>query len=236
MDAPKSICVLADSHAAALRRGWSLIEEEFPGTALTFFAGTSGEWNSLRLDDGKLAPTSPILQEHFARSARKPAIADDYDAYLVCSIGLAISFALKQWLQQDRQDWPLHRAAVARHIRNTNCAHALALLRKITAKPVLLMAAPFQPQDYCLFSPSLDDETTTRIRTEFFEECEALAARNRATFFRQPKRTWAPNGVTTQMQFASLSLPDGRDDRRHCNPRYGALVLRRVLESGFGGD
>lgn len=236
MAAPKTICVLADSHAAALRRGWSLIEDSFPETALTFFAGTSGEWKSLRLADGKLAPTSPILQEHFDRSAHKPAITDDYDAYIVCSIGLAISFALKQWLQQGQQDWPLHRTAVARHIGNTNCAHALALLRKITAKPVLLMTAPFQPRDFCIFSPSLDDATTTRIRTEFFEECEALATRHKATFFRQPKRTWAPNGVTTKMEFASPSLPDGREDRRHCTPRYGALVLRRVLETGFDAD
>ena len=229
------ICVLADSHAAALKRGWPLIEDDFPGTELTFFAGTSTEWSNLRAADGKLVPTSKVLRGQFGRSAQgETEISGDFDAYLLCSIGLAISFALKQWVRQEQRDWPAHREAVARQARHTNCALVLAMLRKITAKPVLLIAAPFQPRDYCLFSPAIDDDAAAKIRGDFFAECEALAADHAATFLPQPKKTWAPNGVTTRMQFASPELPDGREDRRHCTPRYGAIVLRAVLESGFG--
>src|SRR5690349_2535471 len=102
---PGKICVLSDSHAASLKRGWSLIEEDFPGTELTFFAGTSGEWNSLRAVDGKLVPESAILREQFGRSAHgMTEIADEFDAYIVCGMGLAISVALKFWARLETKD------------------------------------------------------------------------------------------------------------------------------------
>jgi hypothetical protein len=230
------LCVLADSHAAAIKLGWPMIEEDFPDVHPTFFAGTSTEWNTVRAVDGKLVSASPMLKDQFRRSGRGSEIPGDFDAYIVYSIGLAISVALKQWVKQEQKDWEAHRAAVAMHVRTTNCAHTLGQLRKITAKPVLLIAAPFQPHAHCLFSPSLDDEAAAKIRETFFAECEALAADHGAAFFPQPQRTWAPNGVTTKMKFASTERPDGREDRRHCTPRYGAILMRAVLESGFGGD
>jgi len=226
--------VLADSHAAAVKRGWTNIEEGFPATQITFFAGTSTEWNSVRGLDGKLVSTSPSLREQFLRSARATEVGSDFDAYVVYSIGLAISFALKRWVKQEQKDWAAHRDAVATHVRTTNCAHVLGELRRIADKPVLLVAAPFQPRDYCLFSPVIDDDTAAKIRADFFAQCQALARDHKAAFFPQPKRSWAPNGVTTQMMFASPALPDGRDDRRHCNPAYGAILMRGILESGFG--
>jgi len=234
MARPRKICILADSHAAALKRGWSLIQDDFPGTELTFFAGTSGEWNSLRVIDGKLVPESAVLREQFARSAHHVTeIADDFDAYLICGIGLAISPALKFWLRQEKKEWPMLRTAVAWHISNINAAHVLAALREITAKPILLLAGPFQPRAFCLFSPSINSESAAAIRTIFFEECEALAAKHEATFFPQPKKTWAPNGVTTKMRFANPDLLDGKEDRRHCTPEYGAIILTDILENAL---
>ena len=237
MARPEKICVLADSHAAALRRGWSLIEDDFPGTELTFFAGTSAEWNSLRVVDGKLVPASALLREQFGRSANGlTEIADEFDAYLICGIGLSIPVALKFWLRLETKDWQMLRTGVAWHISNINCAHVLAALREITAKPVLLLPSPFQPRDFCIFSPSIDGEAAAAIRTVFFEECEALAMKHKAVFFPQPKRTWAANGVTTKMKFANLKLADGSEDRRHCTPEYGAIVLRAVLEGALSTD
>lgn len=237
MARPEKICVLADSHAAALRRGWLLIKDDFPGTELTFFAGTSTEWNSLRVADGKLVPESRVLRDQFGRSAGgMTEIADAFDAYLVCGLGLTISTALKTWLRLEIKDWPMLRTAIAWHIGNITCAHVLATLREITAKPVLLLAAPFQPREFCAFSPTIGDETAAAIRTIFFEECEKLAANRKAAFFPQPKRTWAANGVTTKMKFANPDLPDGKEDRRHCTPEYGAIVVRAALESSLAND
>jgi len=228
---PGKICVLSDSHAASLKRGWTIIKADFSGTELTFFAGTSGEWNSLRAVDGKLVPESAVLREQFARSVhRKAEIADEYDAYIICSIGLAISSALKTWVRQDPKDWAMHRAIVAAHIQHTNCAHVMATLREITTKPVLLILGPFQPKKFCLFSPSIASEDAAAIRRIFFEECGALAAKHGAMFIPQPETTWAPNGVTTKMKFANPEPLNGQEDRRHCTPEYGAIVLRDVLE------
>ncbi|HTT98339.1 MAG TPA: hypothetical protein VMF58_09840 [Rhizomicrobium sp.] len=230
--------MLADSHAAALKHGWSLIEKDFPGTEFTFFPGTiKSEWSSLRAIDGKLVPQSPVLREHFARCVhRKSEIEDEYDAYLICGITLSIAITLKTWLGLEDKDWATHRAIVAARIGAGNAAHVLAVLREITTKPVLLLAAPFQPRAFCLFSPSLDAETAATIRTIFHEECERLAARHGAKFFAQPRETWAANGVTTKMRYANKQPVNGREDRHHCTAEFGAIVLRAVLEQGFAAD
>lgn len=237
MRRPGRICVLADSHAAALKRGWASVKSEYPETDLTFFAGTAAEWGSMRVVDGQLAPESAILREQFGRTTHgMTEIAGDFDAYLICSLGLAISFALKLCARQEQKDWANLRTAVAWHIANGHCAHVLGRLREITAKPTLLLAAPFQPRKFCAFSPSLDQETSVAARTIFFEECEALAAKHNAAFLPQPKSTWAVNGVTTRMKFASQELLNGKEDRRHCTAEYGAIVLKSVFARGFAAD
>jgi hypothetical protein len=104
------------------------------------------------------------------------------------------------------------------------------MLHEITAKPVLLIASPFQPQKFCLFSQSIDDESATAVRTIFFEECEALATKYGAAFAPQPEETWAENGVTTKMEFANPDLLNGQEDRRHCTAEYGAIVLTDILK------
>ncbi|SRR5579862_6870252 len=226
------ICLMGDSHAAALKRGWTRIAGDFPGTEITFFAGDKAEWHNVHAAEGKLVPASARLREQFVRSTKDmEEIASDFDAYIVCSLDLGILMPLGFWASGRYPDWESYRAAVNALVRHSGAAHILTELRKIATAPALLAAAPFQPQGFCKWSPSLDDATTARLRALFESECEALAADHAALFVPQAEETIAPNNVTTKMEFAARSRTAEREDTRHCNDDYGAIALAKILSA-----
>ena len=226
------ICLLGDSHAAALRQGWFRIHRNFPQFEICFFAGLSEHWPSVTARDGALVAGSETLQEQFARSSRGiRVIAADYDAYVVSSLRLAISFPLRLWTRQGITEWGAYREAVTKSVHETACADVLSKLRQITAAPIFVLAAPHQPAGYCKSSPLLDLETAHRVGANFTAACEELAAKHAAVFIPQPLGTLAPNRVTTRMEFANPPSSSERDDSRHCNAEYGALALTEVLQT-----
>jgi hypothetical protein len=223
---------MGDSHAAALKRGWLRIESEYPGTEITFFAGDKAEWHTVHATDGKLVADSARLREQFTRSAKGPEeIAADFDAYIVGSLGLGILMPLGFWASGRYPQWDAYRTAVTAYVRHSGCAHILAELRTIARAPALFVAAPFQPQAFCKWSPGLDEATAAKLRTLFEDEFRALGDAHDAIFVPQPEETIAPNGLTTRMEFAAVSRDPARRDTRHCNDDYGALVMTSLLKA-----
>jgi hypothetical protein len=223
------VCLMGDSHAAALKKGWTQVGGEFPNVRMTFFAGTTADWDSVGVADGRLLPGAETLREQFVRSAQGVSeIADAYDVYVLCALGLRLSEALRLWVsraEKGHTTWSAYRAAVAESVRDHECARLLSKLRQITQAPVYVVAGPHQPLAFCRSSPLLDDATAARLRANFHAECETFAAEHAARFVPQPQETLAPNGVTTQMRFWSGTPKD----RRHCNGEYGAIVLTRIM-------
>jgi hypothetical protein len=226
------ICLMGDSHAAALKRGWLRVESEFPQTEITFFAGDKAEWYNVHAKDGRLVPDSERLREQFRRSAKtSEEIAADFDAYIVGSLGLGILMPLGFWASGQYPQWDSYGAAVRAYVRHSGCAHILDQLRTISRAPALFVAAPFQPQAFCKWSPGLDEATAAKLRTLFEDEFRALGDAHDAIFVSQPEETIAPNGLTTRMAFAAVSRDPSRQDTRHCNDDYGALVMASVLKA-----
>lgn len=224
---------MGDSHASALKRGWLRIQNDFPETEITFFAGDKAEWHNVHAMGGKLVPDSARLREQFARSTKGvEEISPDFDTYIVCSLNLGILMPLGFWASGQYADWESYRAAVNAFVRHSGAAHILTELRKIAAAPALVAAAPFQPQAFCKWSPSFDDATSARLRALFEHECEALCADHAAIFVAQAEETIAQNRVTTRTEFAAVSRDPAREDRRHCNEEYGAIALAKILKAG----
>jgi hypothetical protein len=227
----RKICLMGDSHAAALKRGWQQIAGGFPDVEITFFAGDKAEWHNVHARGGKLVADSARLREQFGRSAvGVEEIPADFDAYIVASLGLGMLMPLGFWASGRYPDWSAYKDAVRAFVRHSGAAHILDELRKITEAPALLSAAPFQPQGFCKWSPSLDTATCAKLRALFEDESAALAREHAAIFVPQPEETLAANGVTTKMEFAAISRDPSREDTRHCNGDYGALVMASILK------
>ena len=166
---------MGDSHAAALKRGWLRIQSEFSQTEITFFAGDKAEWYNVHAKDGRLVPDSERLREQVRRSAKtSEEIAADFDAYIVGSLGLGILMPLGFWASGQYPRWESYRAAVTAYVRHSSCAHIFDQLRTISRAPALFVAAPFQPQACCKWSPGLDEATAATLRTLFEDEFRAL--------------------------------------------------------------
>jgi hypothetical protein len=228
----RRICLMGDSQLGALKKGWKSEAPLFPEIEFTFFAGQNADWGSIHVADGKLVPGSEELRESFKRSALGlEDIQADFDAYILCSLKLAISFPLRLWTHHEHRDWNSYQAAVREYVNGTVFARVLARLRKITGAPIVVLAGPHQPSDFCKASPLLDNETAGRLHANFVRECEALAAVHNARLVTQPEETLAPNGVTTLMKFAN-----GNVDPRHCNAEYGVIAIRHILKTGLAID
>ncbi|HEX4862360.1 MAG TPA: hypothetical protein VFV07_14080 [Rhizomicrobium sp.] len=226
----RKICLMGDSQAGALKLGWNRIHGEFPHVEITFFAGRSTDWHSVTVSDRKLVPGAEHLRDQLRRSSRGlEEISADYDAYMICGIGLGFGRPLGLWTDHAHQDWESYRTAVAAFVRGSGCAYILAKLREITAMPALILPAPFQHSGS--ISRPLDDATAARLRANFFGECEKLAAEHGAVLATQPPQTVAADGISTRTEFAAPAPPDApRRDRYHCNEDYGALVMANVLK------
>ncbi|HWA91368.1 MAG TPA: hypothetical protein VG889_15135 [Rhizomicrobium sp.] len=227
----RNICLMGDSHAAALRKGWSTVRRDFPKFRVTFFAGTTEDWDSVVVSEARLVPGSEHLKAQFERSSRGVTeIAGGYDAYVLCGLGPRLSEALRLWVnreEKNRTTWEAYRAAVAESLRDHECARVLPKLRAISRAPARIVAGPHQPLAFCKSSARLDNATAERLRANFYDECRTFAAEHGATFVPQPEETLAPNGVTTRMEFWSGIAKD----RRHCNGEYGAIVMRNLLRA-----
>lgn len=224
------ICLMGDSHAGALKKGWVRIAPRFQQIEIAFFAGYTHDWTTMHVANGKLAPGTERLSQEFARSAGIHEIDAGFDAYILYGLGLAISFPLRLWTHHEHADWSAYQAAVAENVRTSRLAHVLARLREITKTRALISAGPFQPRTFCKSSPLLDRETALKLRANFERECTALAGSYSADFVGQPEETLAPNTVTTKMKFAISPKDPAQKDRRHCNADYGAIVMADILE------
>lgn len=233
----RRICLMGDSQLGALKLGWRSEAKRFPEIEITFFAGQNDNWNGIQIVDGKLVPDSEQLRASFNRSSRGMEEIDaSYDAYVLCSFKLAISYPLRLWTYHEHTDWNAYQTVVSNYVRNTLLAKVLAKLREITIAPIAMLAGPHQPHAYCKASPLLDDETAAKLNANFIRECESLAAAYNARLVIQAEETLAPNGVTTQMKFAYIPKDLGQLDFRHCNPEYGAIAMPHILKAGLDID
>jgi hypothetical protein len=222
---------MGDSHAAALKYGWLRIQNDFPDAEITFFAGDQKEWHGVALSDGKLV-AGENLREQFRRSANGvDAIEADFDAYILCGLGLGFIMPLGFWANGAYPDWTSYQGAVAAFIRHSGCAHVLPLLRQITAARTLVSPGPFQPSAFCQVSSSLDSATAAKLRANYLEQCRALATDHDAILVEQPEETLAPNRIATRMEFARKAAQGAREDRRHCNAEYGAIAMTNILRN-----
>jgi hypothetical protein len=227
-------CIMGDSHVAALKLGWPLIESEFAGAEPTFFVGTNVEWRSVSASDGKLTPHTEALRKQFAASSNgQTQIEAGFDAYAVYGLGLGIGRFLNGALAAPNiADIAQHH--IRKKLRLTTAANVLAMLRSITSARVILVAVPYQPADFNTAVPQLTSEVRGLISAVFLQECESLARDHHVEFMPQPRSTVSADLVTTKMEYARRETKAGVADHIHCNPQYGALVLRQILEAAVG--
>ncbi len=240
------VCIVGDSHVAALNLGWPQIKADFPGTTITCFAANQTLYDGLVVADGTLLATAPELIERYEYTSRgQRAIAGDYDLYLVCGLKLAP----QQAFIARKEYWSRHGGAIpatafeheipdaiASELRGSTAARTLAKLRAITQAPTGVIAIP-RPHSFDEPEPTTRAMVRrSRLLADAFEAaCRRVAEEHGAVFLPQPAETLTEDdAMESKVEFAARPKED--PDRGHKNAAYGAIILRHALASFRHGD
>jgi hypothetical protein len=236
------ICVIGDSHTAALNAGWTSVAGEFPDVTLTFFAAGREKLVRLVVQDGALVAGDKHLRLAFKHSSGgADRIIPRFDRYVLCGLGSGMRTILPLFralrpatiAPDDRQivSNACYAACMARLLAMTPLMWLLEQVRHISDAPALLVPTPsFAPR------PAFDNMQQTGeaacLAALFVRAFDSLAAPHGARFLPQPRETLDSSVLCTDpIHFrGAVHLSDGGDDdQNHCNAAYGAIVLRHVL-------
>lgn len=242
----KRICVIGDSHAAALKTGWDMIEADFPGVELIFFAAMAQHMEAIELAGRDLIATTDDLRTRWERtSAGRIAIDGTYDAYLLCGLGLKFQAAIQtlKALQTRARNGEIPKsereqvftAQLEEDLRSTLAIRIADLLRQITDAAILFVPQPLPAEGgEESVKPSSEGVERKRLMLARFEEiCDRLAREKKASFLAQQKETRTEDLLATRAGYAlnpsRLASKKMGADRSYMDGEFGAIVLRDAL-------
>jgi hypothetical protein len=244
----KKICIFGDSHVAAFRAGWALIQNDFPDTELSFFAAGGTAMKEIVVANGCLVAEDARLKGFWeTTSGGRARVEPVFDHYILYGLGLKIMSAIKLYMSAFRENRALYRKqpvedeklakSFSTMIEETLLFETLSKLRQISEAPALLIAAPFpaasaEPKWVERVRRTKQEE---RIVEAFRDQCARFAEKRSAAFLAQPKETLSEFCLMTQSEFCAgrpflMSEYQGEDDSSHMNSAYGAIVLRAALD------
>jgi hypothetical protein len=251
------ICVLGNSHAAAIALGWKAVQDRYPNNSLTFFAVSNDGLAGLKPDGSALVPDTPKLAAQLGKMSggmvRVEAAA--YDVFWVCGMffGVQPSYMLlrKYWAEFQHPDPhrtpisdPCLASTIAGALQRT-LAFKLALrLTQITDRPIKIIPTPMasealihQKDDkrYAMIRNLVAEKKEEALSTVLLRAYRALES-EQIKIIMQPEATlFSPLLSRDLYSRDSVRLTAAFDrkhpemDFEHMNAQYGAKVIESLL-------
>ncbi|TVS03402.1 MAG: hypothetical protein EA407_06880 [Rhodobacteraceae bacterium] len=223
------LCIIGNSHAAALKHAAEDFCAEHPDARLTFFAAPSNQTARLAVSDGQYRPRTPELAQQIQLTSGGLAEIDPvvYDAFLIYGFGG----------RGDRIDNPRRlsasftRAIVLERVRSSLLMQHSAALRGLSDAPIFAALTPLPA--------AASNKRRRRLMSHHAEVAlvqAELCAPLGVELCTQPEATLVGDQAT-RADFATGSVPlenalKAREDwhelseRRHMNAAYGRLWLQ----------
>ena len=239
----KRVCVIGDSHTAALKAGWTSIADEFPDADLTFFAARRELLVSLEVQDGVLVTEDQRLRRAFeASSGGADRIEPRFDRYLLCGLGSGVNSVIPllrahrpaTLARDDRQALSnaCYAACMARVLALTPMMWMLGRLRQISDAPAVVVGPPL-PVSRPAFTRLHASGEDAIFMSLYAGAWQSLTAPLGARVLPQPRETLDGSAMSTNPIYfrGGEHLADKSDDQSHANAEYGAIVLRAALRA-----
>src|SRR5438045_737495 len=241
-----SICVIGNSHTAALYYAWKNCRPAVaPGVSLTFFAAQTSHLQYLTFTNTSLIPDEPELARRlsYTSGGRYCIEIGAYDAFILVGLGVRpdVSVLCEQYGWTDHLRWggvatlvskTCFDEILAASLTQNLAFHLLDTIRSASSAPVLISPVPFhveQPQP----TDGLKSEARRETIVRLVMEAGSTFARDRGgEILWQDEATIASPGVTkTKFSRNGLILQDKSptDDGRHMNEKFGYIALMALL-------
>jgi hypothetical protein len=223
------ICVVGNSHVAALKRAWNTIRQEHSGIELTFFAMGSTYMAGLVVDNKRLVANNDKLKAALAFTSGGLSAIDPeyYDLFLVYGMNAKPSFIQNDIFYSSA----VRRQALRDLVEETLSFKTILKLRQVTDKKLYIGHNPLR----ALEKISEKDRTAdyeagiSALNNEIFSElnCELVP---------QPLTTLI-RGAATDVKFtigsrklAAGTVGDNQlhqdEDNFHMNDEFGKIWLK----------
>lgn len=247
------LCLIGNSHLAALALGWREIAPRYPDIAITFFGARASCMDGLRVSERGLRPDTPALAAMLRQLSGGPdeIVADDYDIFWFAGHEFGLDPILDIysgcWAEAHTPDadrMPVSDQLFAElcvaALRRTMSMELYRRLRQVSDAPVAMLRQPapsfraFKTKDaryapYRLAGRKGDRASLGRQADSAFAR---IAREEGFKILRQPGETCI-TALHTLATFArgSVRLDDGLtgahgpNDAMHMNAEFGALML-----------
>jgi hypothetical protein len=224
------LCVIGNSHLAAIKNGWDEIKAEYPDVELVFFGAVSPDLANLKVQGRRLVPMTENLRVMMAQtSGGLETVERFYDGYVV--VGCRLSFKRLTGV-----------AAGGRALENA-VERALAIklavrLRKIVRVPIAVLPVPFGSADHEVSAEMWKDSDEDlaaavsqyqKILQDVGKECGFVPIPQPAETIVRACFTKPEFALGGQMLTAEKSAD--KADGYHMNGKFGAIYLREVIDS-----
>jgi hypothetical protein len=256
------ICMVGNSHLAALRDGWKIHYYDRQMLLPTWFGAPRDALGRLRLADGKLVTSSQELKDSLAWTSGGLNEIDlkNYDAFAL--VGLGLTFTTLARLYRDCRapgqsrtlgfrrliSHSVFEAALKGQIHNSLALVLSRVIRRASEKPIYLICDPLPAEnardgkEAKLWRHLEADEDGADLLKRFTIEVELAAREASATVIWQPKETRAGRLFTRgDLRKGAMRLRINQevefDDEEysHLGPQYGVAMLS-ALDSAVKRD
>jgi hypothetical protein len=226
--APTRVCVIGNSHVAALKGGWESIKETVSQARLTFFASHSNTLEALEADGACLVTKDRGVAASLKRTSGGASRIDprDFDIFWIHGLRFELR-ALDQRLSAAVVDATCHDSFALSH--NGKLAR---MLRKLSRAPIFVTHCPLR-----VSARDLDFRRSQHIPyLEAIDRIATIFADEKLIFGAQPAATIAPDGWSTRSNYtrSAVNLRGGdapKDNRSHMNSAFGREWLISFLSS-----
>ena len=258
MSAPLRLCIIGNSHLAAIKLGWSSIASEHPGIQPTFFGSPRATLRELHWRGPVLAArTEPVRRSLRLTSGGQHEIDPrQFDAVLLCGLGFGLRQAAK--LYQSHRHLRLARPPAGIHLVSAACFQEALLglmeqtvavrlgrlIRQGCALPLLLLPTPMPSEDLLQsemedvigwWKPVLQAGDEAALLAEHERACAALVPPFSRILPQAAETLASPMTTRRSFQQGGVHLTAGPSERpaeadaTHMNAAYGAATLREAL-------
>jgi len=249
---PFSVCMIGNSHVAALKLAWSNRAPQVKdGFALTFFSAQNRLMNRIARDGARLVAGSEELAEklRYTSGGKDTIELRSYDAFVLVGSSFGVDVlrlseecgTIAPGEGEHLLSQACLSAAVEAYMDKSTALQLVRMIRDVTGAPIVLVGAPFVSERE-LMDPPFSERPWLRDRAflePFVASCRAagerVAGRTGCEIVWQAQGTYTLPGFTSEVfnknpiRFTMRSAAAPEFDAKHGNEDYGALMLSAIL-------